>query len=166
MSVHSPTVQAYLFLHKLITDCTLNSTLHRRRSSLPGRRCSCLEQSASARHFCSFSSRLRISAEKPLLLRFLSRTVLNVQCLWSDFVIIRHSNRSSYLLTSMCKSKGTVFVFIRRTGVSFVIIMYHIFCNLSTLQVFIQERVIFVWVINENYLTFVATMHYTNHMLL
>ena len=30
---------------------------------------------------------------------FLSRTVLNVQCLWSDFVIIRHSNRSSYLLT-------------------------------------------------------------------
>jgi len=90
-----------------ITDCPPNSTLHRRRSSLPGRRCSCLEQSASARHFCSFSSRLRISAEKPLLLRFLSRTVLNVQCLWSDFVIIRHSNRSSYLLTSMCKSKGT-----------------------------------------------------------
>ena len=26
---------------------------------------------------------------------FLSRTVLNVQCLWSDFVIIRHSNQLS-----------------------------------------------------------------------
>jgi len=36
----------------------------------------------------------------PLLLHFFSRTVLNVQCLWSDFVIIRHSNWSSYLLTT------------------------------------------------------------------
>ena len=42
-----------------ITDCPPNSTLHRRRSSLPGRRCSCLEQSATARHFCAFSSRLK-----------------------------------------------------------------------------------------------------------
>jgi len=48
---------------------------------LPGRRCSCLEQYATARHFCPFSSRFCISAENPLLLRFLSRTVLNVQCL-------------------------------------------------------------------------------------
>ena len=56
-----------------------------------------LEQSATARQFCAFSSRLHISAEKTLFLRFLSKTVLNVQCLWSDFVIIRHSNRSSYL---------------------------------------------------------------------
>ena len=80
-----------------ITDCPPNSTLHR-RSSLPGRRCSCLEQSATARHFCAFSSRLCISAENPLLLCFLSRTVLSVQ-VWSDFVIIRHSNQLSYLLT-------------------------------------------------------------------
>ena len=81
-----------------ITDCLPNSTVHRRRSSLPGRRCSCLEQSATARHFCAFSSRLCISAENPLLLCFLSRTVLSVQ-VWSDFVIIRHSNQLSYLLT-------------------------------------------------------------------
>jgi len=81
-----------------ITDCPPNSTLHHRRSSLPGRRCSCLEQSATTRHFCAFTSRLCISAEKPLLFCFLSRTVLNIQCLWSDFVIIRHTNRLSYYL--------------------------------------------------------------------
>ena len=71
------------------------------------RRCSCLEQSATARHLWAFSSRLRFSAENPLLLRFLSRTVLNVQCLWSDFVIIRHSNRSSYLLSYLLTHPGT-----------------------------------------------------------
>jgi len=58
-----------------ITDCLPNSTLHHRRSGLPGRRCSCLEQSATARHFCSFSSRLCISAENPLILCCLCRTV-------------------------------------------------------------------------------------------
>jgi len=57
-----------------ITDCPPNSTLYRRRSSLPSCRCSCLEQSATARHFCTFSSRLFISAENPL--RFLPRTIL------------------------------------------------------------------------------------------
>jgi len=83
-----------------ITDSPQNLTLHRWRSSLPGHRCSCLEQSATACHFCAFSSRLCISAENPLLLCFLLRTVLNVQCLWNDFVIIRHSNWSFYLLTT------------------------------------------------------------------
>ena len=39
------------------------SNLHRWRSSLPGRCCSCLEQFATTRHFCAFSSRLCISAE-------------------------------------------------------------------------------------------------------
>jgi len=46
-----------------ITDCPPNSTLHCRQSSLPGRHCSCLEQSATVRHFCAFSSRLFTSAE-------------------------------------------------------------------------------------------------------
>jgi len=93
-----------------ITDYPPNSTLHRQQSSLPSRCCSCLEQSAIARHFCTFSSRLCITAENPLLLRFLSRTVLNVQCLQSDFVITRHSNRSPYLLTYLQMS-STVTIF-------------------------------------------------------
>jgi len=77
----------------LLTDCPPNSILHCRWSSLPGRRCSYLEESTTARHFCAFSSRHYISAENPLHLCFLSRTVLNLQCLWSDFVVIRHSDR-------------------------------------------------------------------------
>ena len=78
-----------------ITDCPLNSTLHRRRwSSLPDRRCSCLEQSATARHFCAFSLCLCISAENSLPFQ----NSFECTVLWSDFVIIRHSNRSSYLL--------------------------------------------------------------------
>ena len=51
-----------------VTDCPPNSTLHCWLLSLPGRRCSCLAQSATARHFCAFFSRLCISAENPLLL--------------------------------------------------------------------------------------------------
>ena len=39
---------------------------------------------------------------KPTSSLFPFRTVLNVQCLWSNFVIIRHSNWSSYLLTVLC----------------------------------------------------------------
>jgi len=73
-----------------ITDCPPNLTLHRRRSSLPGRRCSHLEQSATARHFCAFSSRLCISAENPLF------SVSFLEQFW-----IRHSDWSSYLL-SVC----------------------------------------------------------------
>jgi len=110
-STHFGNTAAYQLADQLISrldsDCA-RPRLHHwlsakldspQRSSLPSRRCSCLKQSATARHFCAFSSRLCISAENPLLLRFLSKTVLNVQCLWSDLVIIRHSNRSSYSLT-------------------------------------------------------------------
>jgi len=61
-----------------LTDCPPNSTLQCRWSSLPGRRCSYLEESTTARHFCAFSSRHYISAEDPLHLCFLSRTVLNL----------------------------------------------------------------------------------------
>ena len=63
----SSTNSADQLISRLDSDCarhslhhwlSTNSTLHRRRSSLPGRRCSCLvEQSATARLFSSLRGR-------------------------------------------------------------------------------------------------------------
>ena len=93
---------ATLFQFLLIIDCQPHPTSYRWWPSFPGRRCSCLEQSARSYHFRIFRS---VPGLKLTCLTFLrpAPSPVIVQCLRSDFSCFGHYNRScllTYLLIS------------------------------------------------------------------
>jgi len=86
---------ATLFQFIFIIDCQPHPTPYRRWPSFPGRRCTCLEQSARSCHFRTFRSSLPVRLKTHLF--NISYPVI-VQCLRSDSSCFGHYNRSCLLI--------------------------------------------------------------------